>query len=326
MLYRVAQTLQHAFLPKPSITSSVFGLSTFSLCRTSFLGRRGIADSTPRPSQSPQGLDEAQLDEERRRAGNEYRRAWLRKKKEDPVWLEQYRKSDRERKAHWRQEQNKDEASRERFLIRQREAYTRWVQIQRKDEVTWEKHLERKITHNRNVLRKIKEDPAKLQSFRTRTHGYWRQQADTFAFKRRQSFKTWFSVHKDHLDTFTWKRWRPVFLTESVDKVCATCRTRNRRGQRRLWFIRKSDPELWDCMTCFVSSDVSDIVPVEGADRFYKGRYLHPQPTATEDTVDYKDTVEVVDRKEKNDDIRIQEEEHLRADKDKGADGKTAGV
>ena len=172
----------------------------------------------------------------------------------------------------------------------------------------------------------MKEDPAKLQRFRARTQESWRQQANTFSCKRRQSFKAWFSQHKDHLDIFTWKRWRPVFLTESVDKVCATCGIRNRRGRRRLWFIRKSDPELWDCLACFISSDVSDIVPVEGADRFYKGRYLQPQPTVTEDTVDYKDTVEAVDRKEMNDDIRIQGEEHLRADKDKGADGKTARV
>ncbi|KAH0289855.1 hypothetical protein M436DRAFT_66525 [Aureobasidium namibiae CBS 147.97] len=220
---------------------------------------------------------------------------------EDPVWLEQYRKRERENQA-------------------------RWMQIQIKDEVSRERFLEKKITDKRNMLRKIKQDPVKLQSYRARMQKSWRQKADAFAFKRRQTFKAWFARNKANLDTFAWKRWRPVFLTESVDKVCATCRIRNRKGQRRLWFIKKSDPELWDCVSCFVSSDLSDIVPVEGADRFYKGRYLQPQSTATEDTVDYKDTVEAGDRKEKNDDVRIQGEEHLRMDKDKGADGKTAGI
>lgn len=234
MLYRIAQTSQHAFRPKPSVTSSVFGLSTFSICRTSFLVRRGIADSTPRPSQSPQDLDEAQLDEERRRANNEYHRAWMRKKKEDPVWLEQHRKRAREEIARWRQTQMKDEGLRERYLMNKREYGARWLQKQFKDEARRERYLERRIEYNKTLLRSIKEDPAKLQSYLVRRREYWRQQADTFALKRRQAFKKWFSQHKDHLDTFTWKRWRPVFLTESVDKTCAACGMRNRKGQRRL--------------------------------------------------------------------------------------------
>lgn len=300
MLYRIAQTLQHAFRSKPSVSSSVFGLSTFSLCRTSFLGRRGIADSTPRPSQSPQDLDEAQLDEERRRAKTEYQRAWLRKKREDPVWLEQHRKRDRENVARWRQTQKKDEA--------------RWEQV-----------LDRQITDNQKSKWRIKADPVKRQNFLARRRESWRQRADAFRLKRHQTFKMWFSVNKDRLDTFTWKRWRPVVLTESVDKVCATCKIRHRKGPRRLWFIRKSDPELWDCLACFVSSDMSDIVPVKGAERFYKGRYLQPQSTATEGTVDYKDTVDTVDPKQKNDDI-LQGQDHLRPDKDTGADHKTTGT
>lgn len=78
-------------------------------------------------------------------------------------------------------------------------------------------------------------------------------------------------------------------------------------------------------MACFISSDTSEIVPVKGAERFYKGRYLRSQSTATEGTVDYKDTVDIVDRKQKSDDI-LQGQDHPRADKDTGADHKTTGT
>jgi hypothetical protein len=44
---------------------------------------------------------------------------------------------------------------------------------------------------------------------------------------------------------------------------------------------------------------MSQIVLVEGAQRFYRGQYLQPHPTATEGTVDYADTQEAVDGKGK---------------------------
>lgn len=54
---------------------------------------------------------------------------------------------------------------------------------------------------------------------------------------------------------------------------------------------------------------MSEIVPVEGAERFYRGQYLQPHPTATEGTVDHADTQEAVDGKAKHDDVRVSEQE-----------------
>ena len=152
-------------------------------------------------------------------------------------------------------------------------------------------------------MQKTKEDPVKLQSYRARQRAKRKKWAAAYTSRRLQAFKDWFNRNKADLDTFTWNRWRSVFLTESVDKTCAACGMRSRRGLRRLWFIRKSDPELWDCTSCFVSSDLSETVPIEGAERFYNGVYLQPEPTATEGTVDHKDTHEVVDRIDGNDHV-----------------------
>lgn len=133
--------------------------------------------------------------------------------------------------------------------------------------------------------------------------------AANYDMRRRYSIRTWFWRNKDNLDTFAWKRWVPICLPESVDKVCATCRTRSIWGQRRLWFVRKSDPELWDCLSCFCSSDLSDIVPIQGAERFYKGRYLQPESTGGENIDKQADTHEA--GVPKQDEVEAHRREHL---------------
>lgn len=228
--------------------------------------------STPQPSQSPQSsqdLDEAGLEEQRRKARvNEYmRNRYHRKKETDPLWLEQLRA----RHSRWRLEQCKDEASRERYLDTQKEAQQ---------------------SHYQRIL----SDPARLESFRARRREKSKIFYSAYTKNRHHKLKAWFLFHKAELDTFTWKRWKPVYLAEPVDKVCASCGIRSRGGTRRLWFIRKSDPELWDCPPCFLSLDLSDVVPIEGAERFYNGRFLQPEPAAIEGTVDHKDTHETVNR------------------------------
>ena len=65
---------------------------------------------------------------------------------------------------------------------------------------------------------------------------------------------------------------------------------------------------------------MSDIVPVEGAERFYNGQYLQPQSKGREDTVDDADAQGVVVRKEKNSDLHVHGEEYLKVDRNKTAD------
>jgi hypothetical protein len=286
MLLRIAQTLQHVFRPTPSITSSISGLFAFSSCRPIRLARSGLADEvpTPRLSQTPQDLDEAKVKDEQRRARKAaYQRKYIQKKKmEDPVWAEQYRLRESERRRRWVQEQKEDETSRIRYLDTQ-------------------------INYNEERFQRRKKDPVWSERFQASERERWRRHAASYYVRRSQSIKKWFQLNKDCFDTFAWERWTPIYLTESIDKTCAACGVRNRRGPRRLWFIRKSDPELWDCLSCFLSSDVSDIVPVEGAERFYKGQYLHPQTAVTE-CADHTGTQEAVDRKDENDDSKSVEE------------------
>jgi hypothetical protein len=258
--------------------------------------------STPQPSQSPQNLDEAKLKDEQRNAHRrEYQKLWLQKKKEDPVWLEQHR-------------------------IREKKKKDRRFERINKDEVLRDQYLDNLIKYNKTKKQKIKEDPVRRERLRARKQEFWRRVSVKYGNKRHDAFRYWFSSHKAVLDTLTWKRWSPIYLKESVDKVCAACGTRSRRGSRRLWFVRKSDPELWDCLPCFSSSDMSEIVPVEGAERFYRGQYLQPHPTATEGAVDHADTQEAVDGEAKDDDVRVSEQEHLGADEDKSTDRKTKKI
>mgnify|MGYP006953144400 CR=1 FL=1 len=196
----------------------------------------------------------------------------------------------------------------------------RWSQEQNKDEASWERYLDSLLKNKRSYLQQVRGDSARHERFKAQEREYRKPRNANYDYKRRKTFSTWFNTHKADLDTFTWKRWRPVTLDESVDKVCAGCGTRNRRGPRRLWFIRKSNPELWDCLPCFCASDVSDIVPVEGAERFYNGQYLQPQSKGTEDTVDDADAQGVVVRKEKNSDLQVHGEEYLKVDRNKTAD------
>jgi hypothetical protein len=239
---------------------------------------------TPQPPGHPQGPDEAGWKAEQRKAYDKLR--WQRIKG-DPIALEQHYLRNKLRKRHWRQEHNKDRASREQYL-------------------------DNHIKYNKNMMAKYKEDPVLQERHYALKREAWRRTSASYHLKRHQGFKTWFHKHKDCLDTFTWGRWRPVYLTESVDKTCAACGIRHRRGQRRLWFIRKSDSELWDCLSCFLSSDMSEIMPVEGTERFYKGQYLYPQSTGTEGTIDHAGTHEVVDREDRIVDTQVHKQEHLR--------------
>jgi hypothetical protein len=152
MLLRIVQTLQHVFRPKPSITSSISGPSAFSTCRPIRLARSGLGDEvpTPRPSQNPQDLDEAKVKDEQRRARkNEYQRAYMQKKVQDPIWAEQYRLREKERKRRWVQEQNEDKAS-------------------------WEQYLDNRIRYKEEALQRPKKDPVKLDRFQARDRNTWR--------------------------------------------------------------------------------------------------------------------------------------------------------
>jgi hypothetical protein len=181
-----------------------------------------------------------------------------------------------------------------------------------KKEGSREKFLDSQIKYNQALLTRYKEDPVLKERYQALKREIWRRGSASYDTRRRQCLKKWFHRNKDRFHTFTWERWRPVYLTESVDKTCAACGIRNRRGPRRLWFIRKSDPELWDCLSCFSSSDISEIMPVEGAERFYKDQYIYPQSTGTEGTSEHAGTQEAVDRKDESDDAQVHKKEHSR--------------
>jgi hypothetical protein len=46
-------------------------------------------------------------------------------------------------------------------------------------------------------------------------------------------------------------------------------------------------------------------MPVEGAERFYKGQYICPQSTGTQGTSDHAGTQEAVDREDRSDDAQV---------------------
>lgn len=287
MLFRIAEQLRHAPQPQTLVGLFSFRRAAFSFCSATLLAYTRPTDemSTPQQSQNPHEPDEARLKAEKRRKNTEYNRSLLQKKSEDPVWLEQYRN-------------------------RQKESFHRFLRKKSKDEAWKYKRLDDSNEKKRLRIQKIYDNDASKQQYMAAQRIERAQRyAANYDMRRRYSIRTWFWRNKDNLDTFAWKRWIPICLPESVDRVCATCRTRSIWGQRRLWFVKNSDPELWDCLSCFCSSDLSDIVPIQGAERFYKGRYLQPESTGGENIDEQADTHEA--GAPKQDEVEAHSREHL---------------
>lgn len=296
MPVRIAEWLRHA--PQQHTRVGLFNLqrAAFSFCSATLLAHTRPADEIPTPqtSQSSHELDEDQLKAEKRRKRAEYQRRWVQKKKEDPVWLEQFRK-------------------------RNNESFHRYLNKISEDETQKHKHLDKMNERTRIWLQKIRDNDVLRQQYTaTQRISDAQSYAASYDRRRRYAIRGWFWRNKDNIDTFAWKRWRPICLSESVDTQCATCRHRSQWGNRRLWFVRKSNPELWDCLNCFCSSDLSDIVPIQGAERFYKGIYLQPQSRGVENVGQQTETQEA--GVSKHDDVEVHRRGHPKVEEERSID------
>lgn len=295
MLFRIAEQLRHVSLPQTFLGLRGFRRATFSFCSASLLAHTRPADDTPpsQPLQKPHNVDEVTPSEtERRKKKAEYNKRYIQKKREDPVWLEQYRIRHRESNNRYVRKKSEDEAWKHKYMDSQNERWRLWVQQKLADDASRQQYMADKR------IRSVK------------------AYAASYDKRRRAALRTWFWKKKDPLDTFIWKRWRPICLPESVERLCATCRGRSIKGQRRLWFVRKSDPELWDCLSCFCSSDLSEVVPIQGAERFYNGKYLQPQSTGVEGIDHQADTQKA--GLQKQDEVRAHVREHLTVKEEQG--------
>ncbi|KAG9947592.1 hypothetical protein KCU85_g5686, partial [Aureobasidium melanogenum] len=240
MPVRIAEWLRHA--PQQHTRVGLFNLqrAAFSFCSATLLAHTRPADEIPTPqtSQSSHELDEDQLKAEKRRKRAEYQRRWVQKKKEDPVWLEQFRK-------------------------RNNESFHRYLNKISEDETQKHKHLDKMNERTRIWLQKIRDNDVLRQQYTA-----------TQRISDAQSYAA------------------------SYDR-------------RRRYAIREANGVIGDY-------DLSDIVPIQGAERFYKGIYLQPQSRGVENVGQQTETQEA--GVSKHDDVEVHRRGHPKVEEERSID------
>lgn len=108
--------------------------------------------------------------------------------------------------------------------------------------------------------RRLSDDPVYGEKKRSYMRAYYNRHRRPL-----QLLRNWVTCFPGSTE-LDWPTHIPVIYTERTEHTCAGCGKR-RRGGTKLWWKRRTDPELFDCHTCFCT-DLSDALPVGYEHRF----------------------------------------------------------